>query len=121
MNKLLIIFFLIVVGCATIITGPNQKIAFNSTPQGAKITINGSYVGKTPITIPIKRKNDIHVINFSKSGYNTKQMMLKNHLNKWIAGDIFFLVGFAVDLYTGAFWELEPNKFFVTLESASVK
>lgn len=39
--------------CATIFKGSHEDVDFNSEPSGAKVYINGEYLGKTPLELPL--------------------------------------------------------------------
>ena len=43
--------------CATIITGSNQEVTFNSNPDEATVTVGGRVIGKTPITTSLKKRS----------------------------------------------------------------
>jgi hypothetical protein len=45
---------LVTSGCATMIDGSSQPLTFNSSPNGARIYVNGVELGTTPLTMPVK-------------------------------------------------------------------
>lgn len=103
-------------GCASIITGTDQVLTFNSEPDGATVTVSGKVVGKTPLTAPInKGKNQ--ALTFEKEGYKTHSVQLSTSLNSWFWGNILFggLVGSSTDGVSGAIHEFSPDQYFVTL------
>lgn len=42
-------------GCASIASGKDQSLTFNSEPDGATVTVAGKVVGKTPLSVQLKR------------------------------------------------------------------
>ena len=40
-------------GCASIVSGTDQKLTFNSEPEEATVTVSGRVLGKTPLTVPV--------------------------------------------------------------------
>ncbi len=108
--------FLVILGCATIVTGDKQTVTIDSSPQGAEVLTNGRSLGQTPLTIPLERKKDGYVLVMKKDGYKDNQMHIESSINKWILGDLLFWVGFIVDFVTDAAWELKPGYVNLKLE-----
>jgi hypothetical protein len=120
-----IIMLMVTSGCSTVVEGRSQKIAVNSSPQGAQCLFKQAdeVVGRvtTPGSAEIKKsKNDL-VIYCNKPGYESATF--NNHSDFSIAslGNMVFgqfsFVGNAVDSVSGA-----NNKYdstvFVTLKVA---
>lgn len=116
--------FLPLIGCATIMKGGDQNIAFRSDPAGAKIAVydsRGTLVtdGKTPVTLPLKKGDGYfqaakYRVVFEAPGYAKKEIWLSGSLEAgwYIAGN--FVVGgligwLIVDPITGAMWNLKPD------------
>lgn len=123
-------------GCATIIKGSDQKVGFQSTPSGAKVSvfdINGQLVadGTTPVTIPLKKGASYfqaakYRIVFEAPGRQKKEIWLSGSLEGgwYIAGN--FLVGgligwLIVDPLSGAMWTLSPSNVSATLDTGVSK
>jgi hypothetical protein len=104
-------------GCASIVSGGSQQVTFNSSPDGATVTVNGLAIGKTPITTSLKRKSDQTLI-FAKDSYRPITMQLETKLNGWFWGNILCcgLVGSTTDNYSGAMNEYSPSQYMVTLQ-----
>jgi hypothetical protein len=100
----------LITSCATIIHGAKQDVSITSTPSSAKITIDGRYVGETPMTKRLKRK-DIHYVTVELPDYKPYQVTLKRKLDVWVAGNLVFggLVGLVIDAATGAMYRLTPK------------
>ena len=113
-------------GCATIVTGPRQKVPVNSIPSGAVAKVDGGISAVTPTVFNLERKMD-HTIQISKEGYRTANIILKHTVSGATCGNALVggIIGIAVDGCTGAMFKLVPEKVNVTLrqgdESASIE
>ncbi len=112
-----IFVFIVLTGCATIISGRTQEIGISSSPTGAKVIVNGEEKGKTPIAVKLARK-DKHFIRIELEGYKPYEVVLVRKINAWVLGNILFggLIGLAVDAITGAIYKLEPEQIDAKLE-----
>jgi len=45
----ILVLAMVISGCATILDGSSQPVNFNSSPNGARIYVNGMEVGTTPL------------------------------------------------------------------------
>lgn len=109
--------FIVLTGCATVISGRTQEIGVSSSPSGAKVFVNGQEKGITPIALKLSRK-DKHVIKIQLEGYKPYEVVLVRKINGWVLGNILIggLIGLAVDAITGAIYKLEPDNISVKLE-----
>ena len=118
-------------GCASIVTGTHRKVAFNSSPPGAKVCVTDKKdrvvkEGVTPCTFKLLRGKPYftpkkYTVTFSKEGYWDAKQELKATLNGWYVGNLIFggLTGLiVVDPLTGAMWML-PKEMSVTLNPRS--
>ncbi len=103
-------------GCASIVTGTDQKLTFNSEPDEATVTVAGRVLGKTPLTVQVDKGSN-QAITFEKEGYKTHTAQLSTTTNPWFFGNIVFggLVGSTTDGVSGAIHEFSPDQYFVTL------
>ncbi len=106
------------VGCATIINGTTQPIAITSTPNGARVMIDGgdnSYT--TPANVELARGRD-HLLTFSKTGYQEQTFTIKHSMSAVVAGNILAggLIGWGVDAADGAQDKLTPETVQITLD-----
>ena len=106
-------------GCATIVTGSQQPVTFNSNPDGATVSVAGRTIGKTPITTSMKKESGQALV-FEKEGYKPLTMQLETQLNPWFWGNIVIggLIGSTTDGLSGAVYEYSPNQYMVTLQPA---
>jgi hypothetical protein len=104
-------------GCATIVGGGStQEVNFQSQPEGALVSLNGTVIGKTPMAVTLKRQSE-QTLAFSKDGYQTQTMQMTTSMNPWFWGNILIggLLGSTTDGVSGAVHEYVPGKYFVTL------
>jgi len=116
---LVLVLALAQVGCATIVCGGSQKIAVESVPQGAHVAIDDQMVGETPLVTEVSR-NRTHEIRIRKEGYDEESRVTYKGNNYMLLGNILIggLIGYAIDLSTGAAYTVEPDRFVVTLTEA---
>lgn len=105
-------------GCASVVTGTDQKVTFNSEPDGASVIVSGRALGKTPLTVDVdKGKNQS--FSFQKEGYKEHVAHLSTSTTSWFFGNILLgglgLVGSTTDGVSGAIYEFSPDQYFVTL------
>lgn len=121
MNKLAIILIVVLVhaliaGCASIISGTDQTMTFNSEPDGATVTVSGLVIGKTPLSVQINKGTN-QSLTFEKEGYKKFTTQLSTSMDGWFWGNIVFggLLGSTTDGVSGAIHEFSPDQYFVTL------
>lgn len=104
-------------GCATVISGSNQKVNVNSIPSGAMAKVDGNMAAVTPTVFTLERKVD-HTVEISKAGYRTATVILRHTINGATAGNIIApgIIGIGVDALSGAMYKLVPDRVDVTLE-----
>lgn len=104
-------------GCATIITGTTQEVSFHSNPEGATVMVDGTTLGKTPLTFPLK-KDKYDSVTFTKDGYKTLILPMQNNLNGWFWGNIVIggFIGSTTDSVSGAIHQYSPGQYMVSLE-----
>jgi len=105
------------VGCASIVSGPNEKIIFDSSPSAARVDANGIQIGLTPFSRELSRSDEYSVV-FSKNGYKEKTAIIENSLNPWCFGNLLFggIIGAIIDAATGSINQLNPDHLYVTLD-----
>lgn len=106
----------VISGCASIVTGTDQTLTFNSEPDGATVTVAGRVVGKTPLSVQID-KGQNQSLTFEKEGYKTYTTQLSTTTSGWFWGNIVIggLLGSTTDGVSGAINEFSPDQYFVTL------
>lgn len=119
------------IACATIIKGGDQKVAFQSTPTGAKVSVfdaSGMLVGDgtTPITLPLKKGSSYfqaakYRVVFEATGHQKKEIWITGSLEAgwYLLGNLVVggLIGWLIiDPLTGAMWTLSPDTVNATLD-----
>lgn len=104
-------------GCATIVSGSSDEVTFNSSPDGARVYVNGVAVGTTPTAVTLDRKTD-QMLRFEKEGYKTYETKMKTTMNGWFFGNVLIggLIGSTTDAASGAIHEYSPDQYMVALE-----
>jgi hypothetical protein len=108
---------LLLAGCATIVSGPDQVVRVTSNPPDAMVTADGIERGSTPIQLCLSRDRD-HVVAIDLPGYQHYEIPVTRTVNGWFFGNLIFAgpVGMIVDAVDGAIYALEPNPINVALE-----
>jgi hypothetical protein len=110
-------------GCATIVQGEHQSVPFNTDPSGALVLVDGVEMGRTPTVLSLDRGED-HEVVLSLDGYRDVTLRLDQEFDfvPAVVGNFFSwnLFGLAVDVLTGAAYELSPEQVTRTLEAQGV-
>jgi hypothetical protein len=114
---LLALSVLLLSACGTLFSGTSDNVAFNSTPSGAKIEINGVSVGRTPTVVNLHRQMSPPQIMVKLDGYETKSLAVQNSFNMTTLWDIFLFPTFIVDLATGALMKFDPLNYNIELDA----
>ncbi len=118
-GALLLGITLSVTSCATIITGTKDKITFNSTPEGAKVTHKGIEKCTTPCTAEIPRSLSKQMVTFEKEGFSNKEVKLTKTFNPVTLVNILLggIIGIGIDTATGSLTKYSPKEYKVELEA----
>lgn len=113
--SLLLIATLSSTGCATLQAGTKQNVPFSSSPDGATVEVDGRCY-TTPVVVALARSRD-HVAKISMPGYSTKVVNIARKPTGRTGGNVAVggLIGFLVDLLTGANNDLIPESIDVVL------
>ena len=117
--------------CASIIHGPSQNVDFSSQPSGARISIDGQYLGQTPKTISLRRKgrskgesNDKkqYEVKLELPGYYPYEIKLKREMDGWFLGNIVFggVIGIIIDASNGSMYKLNPDQLIAQLSRTTL-
>ncbi|MCX6141745.1 MAG: PEGA domain-containing protein [Ignavibacteriales bacterium] len=109
-------------GCATIFHGSTDKLNFSSDPTGAKVYVNGQYMGTAPLELKLESKHS-YTIEFRKEGYDNKTVVVTSSVGAgWIVLDVIFgLVPVIVDAATGNWYSLDQDHVNAALEKQQAK
>lgn len=113
----LIAVFLTFNGCAALFNRKEVAVPISSTPNGAKVYVNGNYVGTSPVEVNLSVR-DSYTVSFKKEGYEDRTYFINNSVGGgWVVLDV--LGGFIpiiVDAATGSWYELSTDSVDVPLE-----
>lgn len=116
----LAVTLLVAPGCATIIQGEHQSVPFDTDPSGAQVIVDGIEMGQTPTVLSLDRGED-HEVLLLLDGYRDVTLRLDKDFDfvPTVVGNVFSwgLLGIAVDVLTGAAYDLEPEQVTRTLEA----
>jgi hypothetical protein len=111
---------LLAAGCATIMQGSEQGVAFSSSPSGAFVTVNGRALGTTPLLTDLKRR-DTQMVRITMDGYAPYEMAMTRSVSGWLFGNILFggIPGLIVDFATGSIYKLSPEQVAANLNQVT--
>ena len=111
-------------GCATITRGTTQEVGFTSIPSKSKVAVTTSgQTCFTPCALKLKR-NLTAIGTISHEGYTPHAFVLKSDISTGgsvgLAGNLVFggIIGGAVDVTSGAMYDLEPRSIHAELKKA---
>lgn len=110
LSLLLLIGFISIQGCATMIRGTEESLSVTSEPSGALAELSNGQKGTTPCQFILKRNQSLN-IKYSKEGYYDENVTVYPTL----AGAGVILGGL-IDYGTGAVYNLTPNPAHVILK-----
>jgi hypothetical protein len=103
-------------GCATIFTGTRDTIAFNSTPEGATVLIDGIERGRTPTTLRVKRTVGDRIVTLRLEGYVDRTFVLGKEFNVVSVLNLKNVLGWGVDAATGALFRYSDRTYHLELD-----
>jgi len=108
--------------CSTILNTTSQDVELKTTPPNAKIIIDGKKFGTTPQVVNLDRGSN-HIVKLDLDGYDPYEIQLTRKISILFWGNIFngFLPGMLVDMFTGAMFNLLPDKMEAELTPAKVE
>lgn len=112
----ILILAMVASGCATVLDGSSQPVAFDSSPNGARIFVNGVEVGTTPLSMQMRRSKSTMILA-KKDGYEDQQLALQTITNGNFWRNIMTggPVGSTVDYFSDAMIEYSPNRYYISL------
>lgn len=103
-------------GCATLFTGTDDIVTFESSPVGAEILVNGIEKGKTPVSVPIKRSVNSAEVVLRFPGYETRVFKLEQEFNYVSLLNLFNVLFWGIDVVTGAVLNYRPTYYEFNLQ-----
>jgi hypothetical protein len=101
-------------GCATMFNGTSQQLTVSSQPTGARVFVNGTYYGVTPVALLLKTRRDYNII-LQRDGFQDTNAYVARRFNPVALLNVFSFLCWVVDLSTGAMWRLDRGGVYVTL------
>ena len=104
-------------GCASVFNDTSPPVTITSEPADADVTVDGHYIGKTPITTELSTKTS-HQVKIEKEGYQGRTTFIQSNTGAlWVVLDVLFgLVPIIIDAVTGDWAELETENVNIVLE-----
>ena len=113
---ILIVFVLLIsTGCATIITGSNRVVLFETDPSGAKVFVNGFEKGKTPVQLKVRADDRI---DFRLDNYRERIVVMDSKFNAVAILNALSILGWGIDAITGSLERVDTKYVKVTLEKS---
>lgn len=109
--------------CATVWSGTRCTVKVkDGVPAGAKIYVNGNYVGTAPMDVVISKnglKNKQTVITIKADGFKSQDIILTRRLKIGaFIGDIIFTggIGLIIDFLSGSIYKAYPGTIHYSLD-----
>lgn len=101
------LLLLMTTSCATVFSGSRQWVTFESEPSGAEVTLDGQYIGTTPVEHKVRGDfeaitGDGPTVVVEKPGYEPRRDYLEGHVNGVSVLNLLILPFWAIDLASGA-------------------
>jgi hypothetical protein len=114
--------------CASIVSRTSYPVDFNSTPQGAGLTIENSYgqvvfSGRTPTTVWLSpaagyMRAEHYKVTYTQPGREPVTTWIHAQLNGWYFGNLLlggFIGMLLVDPLTGAMFRIPPQSYVTSV------
>jgi hypothetical protein len=115
----LVLALMLLNGCATIFTGKTDTLKFDANIPGVRLTIDGEYKGKLPLTLTISRNfmnGQLFKAKFEATGYETQEFQLKREFNTVAILDVASITtSGGIDLLTGSLMKFSPNEYHMQM------
>ncbi len=105
--------------CGALFNGSPANVAFNSTPSGAEIWIDGTARGVTPATLPLA-KNKSYAVTFRKAGFGDATATIDRKVSAgYVILDVLGgIIPIVVDAATGSWYTLSTNNVSMNLPAS---
>ena len=125
MKKLLILLFplILLTSCATALRGTKESVTVITEPTSARLELSNGQMGTSPHTFLLNKKDPV-TVKAIKQGYEPTFAEINPKLTgeaalpaagNLILGPVGAVVGGAIDLNSGAMYNLEPNPLIIRL------
>ena len=107
---------LLLISCASILTGSSRSVLFESNPSGAIIFVNGMEQGTTPATIKVEADDKV---DFRLENYRERVVIMDSDFNLVAIINGFSIIGWGIDALTGSLKRVNTKYVKVDLEQSS--
>jgi PEGA domain len=115
----LLIGFVGVSGCATIMAGGPDRIPVSTNPPGATVFVDNMPVGTTPTMVALDRQRSGGVIRIEMAGFVPVTVVRAKAINGWFWANLCVgFVGFIVDLATAEYKSFDDGPIALGLTPA---
>lgn len=105
----LLAVFATMTGCATMFSGKDQEVSFNSKPQGAEVLV-GTKTCTTPCKMQIPKNKIYREIVVSKNGYQKEKINVVASLDPFVYLNLLNMgFGSIVDYVAGSYAKYDPE------------
>lgn len=110
-------FALLLCGCATLFKSSTTPVSMSTSPDGAQVYVNGTYMGVTPVQLTLTSKES-YTIEFRKQGFASKTVFLPKSIGAgWVILDILGgLIPIIIDAATGNWYSLDQDRINASLD-----
>ena len=104
-------------GCAALFNEKEVVTPVQSTPEGAKVYVDGGYMGVSPVKVNLSVSSN-HTILFEKEGYEKQTHFMNKSVGAgWVILDVLGgAIPVVIDAATGSWYELPSENVSVVLE-----
>ncbi|MDX2191300.1 MAG: hypothetical protein SFY32_15715 [Bacteroidota bacterium] len=103
--------------CATVFTGTTDIVKFETTPEKARIILDGATECISPCELSIERSISKKNIYIKKEGFESKNFELKTEFNVISILNLGNVLFWGVDALTGSIFKYEPKFYSIELEA----
>lgn len=105
--------------CATMISGSEQKVTFETNAKNANVYSNFEYVGEANTQIPLKRHSLDKMYKISAEGCRDTSIVLETKFNNLIWIDVINPIAVMIDFAAGAQFKSTEKVVKVELDCSS--
>lgn len=98
-------------GCATVFTGTKDTLRFDTEPRGAELSIDGQRICRTPCQTSVRRSLGSREATLRLEGYREERFRLHTDFNYVSLANLSFLLGWAMDIATGAILRYDRREY----------
>jgi len=122
MKTALMLFVCVILsGCATVFASGPDHVPVASIPVGARVFLDGRFIGNAPITVPIRHSDD-GLLRIEMDGKEPVTIDLDKSINPMTGANVLLahgaVIGILVDVATGHIGKYPTEQIVVQLVDA---